>query len=242
MPFATSFSRCRLTLAGIALCLAAATAHAALDDDHKDSGQEINATCAACHGAQGQGGKQGEYPRLAGQRAAYLEYSLRQFRTRERINIPMLPYTTERELTDEDIKAVSAYLATIELPTKPPEFKPTDDALTRLRAMENVMIIPKLSGDLANGKRLYQAECAYCHGGNGRGIGRFPMLVGQYTNYLQRQIDIYLKKERPHIRVTREEAEDGLAAGDGLGALGRLSEKDIADILAHITHLQDAQP
>jgi len=31
MPFATPFSRCRLALAGIALCLAAATAHAVLD-------------------------------------------------------------------------------------------------------------------------------------------------------------------------------------------------------------------
>jgi cytochrome c553 len=213
--------------------------HAALDDNHKDSGQEINATCAACHGAQGSGGKQGEYPRLAGQRAAYLEYSLHKFRTRERLNIPMLPYTAERELSDADIKAVAAYLASIVLPTKPPEFKPTDDALTRLRAMENVMIIARLSGDLDNGKRLYKAECAYCHGSSGRGTGRFPMLVGQYTNYLKRQIDIYMKKERPHISVSKEDAEDGLSAGDGLGALGKLSEQDINDILAHITHLQD---
>lgn len=224
------------------LLFGAAPIHAALDDDYKDSGQEINATCAACHGAQGQGGKQGEYPRIAGQRAAYLEYSLLQFRTQKRLNIPMLPYTKERELSDEDIKAVSAYLAAIVLPTRPPEFKPTDDALTRLRAMENVMIIPKLPGDLDNGKRLYDAECAYCHGGTGRGIGRFPMLVGQYTNYLKRQIDIYLRKERPHISVSKEEEEDGLSAGDGLGALGKISEKDIDDILAHITHLQDAQP
>jgi cytochrome c553 len=224
------------------LVFAATPLHAALDEGHKDSGQEINVTCAACHGAQGQGGKQGEYPRLAGQRAAYLEYSLRQFRTRERLNIPMLPYTAERELSDADIKAVSAYLAAIVLPTKPPAFKPEDDALTRLRAMENVMIVPRLAGDLDNGKRLYDAECAYCHGSTGRGVGRFPMLVGQYTNYLKRQIDIYLRKERPHIRIDKEDEEDGLSAGDGLGALGRLSDKDIGDILAHITHLQDAQP
>ncbi|MBS3936477.1 MAG: cytochrome c [Sulfuritalea sp.] len=237
-----SMPAARFTLSALLLCCYAASAGSALDDSHKDSGEEINATCAACHGVLGQGGKQGEYPRLAGQRAAYLEYSLRQFRNRERINIPMLPYANERELSDDDIKAVSAYLAAIVLPTRPPEFKPTDDALTRLRAMENVMIVPKLPGDLANGKRLYDAECASCHGSGGRGFGRFPMLVGQYTNYLKRQIDIYLRKERPHLGVSKEEAEDGLSAGDGLGALGRLTAKDIDDILAHITHLQDAQP
>lgn len=68
------------------------------------------------------------------------------------------------------------------------------------------------------------------------------MLVGQYTNCLKRQIDIYLRKERPHISVSKAEEKGGLSAGDGLGALGKMSEKDIDDMLAHITHLQAAQP
>ena len=78
-----------------------------------EKGKEINGTCAACHGDQGAGGKKGEYPRLAGQRAAYLESQLKSFRARTRINIPMFPYTQERELSDDDIKDVSAYLAGI---------------------------------------------------------------------------------------------------------------------------------
>ena len=80
-----------------------------------EKGKEINGTCAACHGDQSAGGKKGEYPRLAGQRVAYLEKQLKSFRARTRINIPMFPYTQERELSDEDIKDVSAYLAGIEL-------------------------------------------------------------------------------------------------------------------------------
>ena len=216
---------------------------AALPDGHQDSGKDVYGPCAACHGEFGQGGKRGEYPRIAGQRPAYLEYSLRQFRSRERQNLPMFPYTQERELSDADIKAVSAYIASIELPTKPPEFKPSDDALARLLAMEKIMVIPKLDGDLANGSKLYKNECAYCHGVDGRGKTRFPMLVGQYTNYLQRQMEAYIKGERPHDAVVDEEEEEAkpkaALPGKRGGVLNRLTDKDLQDILAHITHLQD---
>lgn len=220
----------RLVILPALLLLNAVSAVAAESSPAQDSGKDINGPCAACHGELGQGGKRGEYPRLAGQKATYLEQQLRNFRSRARLNIPMLPYTQERELSDEDIRLVSAYLAGIQLQTDFPDFKASDDALTRLEAMEKVMIVPKLAGDLANGKALYDEECAYCHGGSGRGIRRFPMLVGQYTNYLQRQIDAYLKRERPHD------------SDESLGVLGRLSKQDIDDILAHITHLQDVKP
>jgi cytochrome c553 len=233
----------RPLLATLLTALFPTFALAALSEGHQDSGKEIYGPCAACHGEYGQGGKRGEYPRIAGQRAAYIEYSLRKFRSRERINIPMFPYTQERELPDADIKAVAAYIEGIALPTKPPEFKPTDDALTRLLAMEKVMIVPKLDGDLANGGKLYKEECAYCHGADGRGKLRFPMLVGQYTAYLQKQMDAYLKGERPHDAVDNEEEEDAKpkakTAVRKVGVLNRLTEKDLQDILAHITRLQD---
>lgn len=231
----------RLTLALFAALLAATTVRASQPEGQQDSGKEIYATCAACHGDLAQGGKRGEYPRLAGQRAGYIEYSLRKFRSRERINIPMFPYTQERELSDADIKAVSAYIAGIELPTQIPDFKPTDDALTRLLAMEKVLIIPKLDGDLENGGKLYKEECAYCHGADGRGKTRFPMLTGQYTNYLQKQMDAYIKGERPHDAVEDDEEEDAKpkTAAKKVGVLNRLAEKDLKDILAFITRLAD---
>lgn len=213
---------------------------AATPEGQQDSGKEIYGPCAACHGDMGQGGKRGEYPRLAGQRPGYIEYTLRKFRSRERLNLPMFPYTQERELSDADIKAVAAYIAGIELSTRMPDFKPTDDALTRLEAMQNVMIIPKLEGDLANGGKLYKEECAYCHGADGRGKTRFPMLIGQYTNYLQKQMDAYLKGERPHDAVEDEEEEEAKpkTVTKKVGVLNRLAEKDIKDILAFITRLQ----
>ena len=194
-----------------------------------DKGKEINSTCAGCHGEFGQGGSRGEYPRLAGQRAAYLADQLKSFRARKRVNIPMYPYTQERELPDEDIRDVAAYLASIELPTKWPVFKETDDALTRLTLTERVMIIPRAPGNLGNGEAIYQKNCVTCHAKNGMGRGKFPMLVGQYTSYLKRQMEKYVKGERPHD-------EEGVG-----GLLNTLKEEDLQDILAYLTSIQEQQ-
>ena len=193
-----------------------------------EKGKEINGTCAACHGEFGQGGKKGEYPRIAGQRAAYIADQLKSFRARTRVNIPMFPYTQERELPDEDIRDVAEYLAGIELPTKMPVFKGDEDALTRLNMVEKVMIIPRAEGDLVNGKAVYDKNCVTCHAKTGMGRGKFPMLVGQYTNYLKRQMDLYLKGDRPHD-------DEGTT-----GILNTLGEKDLQDILAYLTTLQDS--
>jgi len=192
-----------------------------------EKGKEINGTCAACHGDQGAGGKKGEYPRIAGQRVAYIENQLKSFRARTRVNIPMFPYTQERELSDEDIKDIAAYLAKIELDSKMPTYTGKEDALTKLLMAEKVMIIPRAEGDLGNGEAIYQKKCATCHGKTGKGRGMFPMLVGQYTNYLKRQADLYLKGDRPHD-------EDGV-----VGVLNTLKEQDIQDILAYLTSIQE---
>ena len=42
-------------------------------------GEEINETCAGCHGEYAEGGKGGEYPRLAGLPASYIEKQLHLF-------------------------------------------------------------------------------------------------------------------------------------------------------------------
>ena len=194
--------------------------------DH-EKGKEINGTCAACHSENGQGGKRGEYPRMAGQGAKYIESQLRISRSRTRINIPMFPYTQERELSDEDIKDIAAYLNAIELPTKMPVFKGDEDALTKLQIADRVMIIPRAEGDIENGGQVYQKQCAACHGKTGKGRGMFPMLVGQYTVYLKRQVDLYLKGDRPHD-------EEGV-----VGVLNGLKEKDVQDVLAYLTSIQE---
>ena len=92
--------------------------------------------------------------------------------------------------------------------------------------VDKVMIIPRAEGDVDSGGAVYQKNCVTCHAKTGLGRGKFPMLVGQYTNYLKRQIDAYLKGDRPHD-------EEGKG-----GVLNTLKEKDIQDILAYLTTLQ----
>ena len=215
------------TLACLLLATAAVLPARALDSD---KAREIYGPCAACHGEFGAGGKKGEYPRIAGQSAKYLEQQLKAFQNQVRVNLPMYPYTKERELPDEDMKLVSAYLAQIVLPTRQPVFKDSDDALTRLLAMERVMIVPRAEGSVDNGQAVYQKNCAACHGKAGKGRGMFPILVGQYISYLKKQIDAYLRAERPH---------DEEGASDGV--LHTLKGSDIQDALAYLTAIQEAE-
>lgn len=142
----------------------------------------------------------------------------------------MFPYTQERELSDADIQDVAAYLSQIVLSTKWPEFKADDDALTRLTATEKVMIIPRAPGNLAIGEKIYQEECALCHGADGMGKRKFPRLTGQYTNYLKKQMDAFVRGDRPHD-------EDGV-----IGVLNQFKDQDTLDILAYLTSIQTLQP
>lgn len=215
---------------GSVFCLLFVLAAPAVANDESDAekAKEIYGPCAACHGESGAGGKKGEYPRIAGQSAKYLEQQLRAFQNQVRVNLPMYPYTNQRELSDADMKLVASYLAGIELPTRLPVFKANDDALTRLLAMEKVMIVPRAEGNVDHGKSVYQSSCAACHGRTGKGRGMFPMLVGQYTNYLKKQIDAYRRGERPH---DEESASQGI--------LYDLSATDVQDVLAYLTAIQE---
>lgn len=211
-----------VVLYALMLCFPGFSAHAS----EAERAPDLMGVCATCHGEFGQGGARGEYPRIAGQPEKYIASQLQSFRARKRINIPMFPYTEERELSDEDIHVITSYLSAIKLPTTPPTFKGDEDALTRLQMMEKVMIIPRAEGDIANGGKIYQKECASCHAKDGRGRGSFPMLVGQYSNYLKKQTVSYIKGERPHDEE------------DSPGILAQLKDTDIRDILAYLTSIQ----
>ena len=192
-------------------------------------GQQINGVCAGCHGPEGEGGKQGEYPRLAGQNFEYLKEQLSRFKKRQRINMPMFPYTEERELPDEDIVHISAYLAGIKLETAPPAFKEDEDALVRLTAMAKVFNVPRADGNVDAGTKIYKRECAPCHGSQGLGKKGAPMLAGQYTQYLKRQIGKFVVGERIHDSDLKDMEKD---------VLNQLNPDEIRDILAYLSVLE----
>jgi cytochrome c553 len=173
---------------------------ACVDAADLDNGEEINEVCAACHGEFAQGGKDGEYPRLAGQPTEFIAKQLRLFRERKRQNMPMLPHTEARELPDVDIVAIAAYIAQIKLSSKLPPLDKRMDALQRLMQTKKTLNIPQTQGNVSQGQRLYNKECRFCHGQKGWGnpAKAVPMLAGQYTAYLWRQVDKYRRGERIH--------------------------------------------
>jgi cytochrome c553 len=196
-------------------------------------GEEINELCAGCHGEYGQGGKQGVYPRLAGQPYQFLVDQLVLFRERKRPNLAMVEYVDERQMPDQDIQDISAYLAAIELPARLPpvdENAPGFDALARLQEAKRVLQIPRAEGDVDAGARLYRFECAGCHGSAGEGDHEdaVPMLAGQYTAYLWRQVDKYLKGIRIHDRSAPEER-----------LLAEFTREELRDIFAYVSVLDD---
>ena len=59
-------------------------------------GQEINETCAACHGEFGEGMPDGEYPRLAGLPQGYIAKQLRDFYDQESHRLGARPLPARR--------------------------------------------------------------------------------------------------------------------------------------------------
>ncbi len=175
-----------------AVLLLALNAHADGYEPDLQIGEEINYVCAGCHGEFAQGSKNGEYPRLAAQPADYLERQLLLFRERKRPNIPMLEHIQEQQMPASEVKDVSAYIASIELPNKlPPIDESTYNPLDRLFLAKKTINIPRAEGDIETGRRQYQKECGSCHGRTGEGDDKYnvPMLSGQYTEYLWRQVE-----------------------------------------------------
>lgn len=190
-----------------------------------ENAQDILETCAACHGRNAQGGKDGAYPRLAGLAEEYLERQLRAFKARERINIPMYPYATERELPPDDVRDIARLISEIELPTERPPPDAEMTSLERLLAVQAVFNVPRVEGDIERGAEIYADECSDCHGEEGWGEDDVPQLAGQHTNYLRRQIKHFRLGERTNDDM------DGVLEG--------LDENDLEDIFAYLSSRDD---
>jgi len=195
-------------------------------------GEEINETCAGCHGEYAEGGKGGEYPRLAGLPASYIINQLHLFRDRIRPNIPMLEYLDKGQLPDQEVVDVAAYLESIQLVTKlPPVIEGVEfDAYERMMMTKKLLNIAKLDGDLKAGKKLYKKECKTCHGSKGQGKTKkgAPMLTGQYTEYLKRQVKLFIDKKRIHDHDAPDEE-----------LLSLLTEEQMHNIYSYLSILDD---
>jgi cytochrome c553 len=89
--------------------LSALTANVAVAAGNPGRGKELSKPCQACHGEDGNGVGDPQYPIIAGQYADYLEHALKAYRSGERDNAIMLGFA--QTLSDQDIRDLSAFFA-----------------------------------------------------------------------------------------------------------------------------------
>jgi cytochrome c553 len=130
--------------------------------------------CTWCHGTGAQGYTPA--PRLAGQRAQYLEKELVSFHTRTRDNplSQLYMWGAAAHLSPETVRYLATYFSTL-----PP--RAANDGFRDAAAL---------------GQTIYQrgmpdsniVACVVCHGPNAEGVGEIPRLGGLAYAYLKRRL------------------------------------------------------
>lgn len=152
-----------------------------------EAGKAKSATCAACHGADGNS-LAPTFPKIAGQGERYLVKQITDIRDGRR-NVPeMVPFVMG--LSDQDIADISAYFAA--------------QAPTAGGAKEELVEL---------GQRVYRGgieergipACIACHGPNGNGVeaAGFPRLAGQHSTYTVTQLNNFSMNKRQNDGDTR---------------------------------------
>ena len=148
-----------------------------------NAGQVKSATCAACHGADGNS-MMGAWPSIAGQHESYLQTQITAIRDGERLAPLMVAFASN--LTDQDISDLSAYYA--------------NQAMTPKSASPESIELGQLiylSGDIDRGL----PACTACHGPDGRGnpLAGYPSLAGQHAQYTALSLNAYANGTRQTI-------------------------------------------
>lgn len=135
--------------------------------------------CSICHGVDGNSVSP-NFPRLAGQRPAYLIYQLDNFRNHHRSDPEGFEYMwgITRRLSDEQIKGLAAYFAK----------QSPQPIVARVNAQQ-----------MAAGNAIYEngvpakenPPCKACHGLKAEGVDNFPRLAWQHQNYLVKQLRVF---------------------------------------------------
>lgn len=133
-----------------------------------DEGRAKSATCAACHGADGNS-VTAEWPSLAGQHPAYIVEQLQAYKNGERQDPGMVGFAST--LSEEDMWDIAAFYSAQTLTPK----GAAPDLVTR-------------------GQEIYRGgiaergipACIACHGpaGDGNYMAAYPRIGGQHSTYM----------------------------------------------------------
>lgn len=177
------FAGACFALSLVALSAPVRSAQMSDDEVRQASAQLARALCANCHGPEGRGDNP-LVPRLAGQKAAYLEVQLKAFRAQKRDDPDAHEYMwgVASVLNDRIIEGLADYFSK----QTPAPGKPGDQAL--IDAGQQLFE----RGDTDHGV----AACAACHKQDAQGLAVFPRLAGQHGQYLNRQMQAFRAKLR----------------------------------------------
>lgn len=199
-------------------------AHAAAALEHLPSPtQPLLAECARCHGADGAGRGAAAFPKLAGQREAYLLGSLRAFAEGTRHSGIMRPVSAG--LGEARMRALARHYAKLPAPEPETGRAAAPDIVARGRAIAEQGV---------PGKGI--PACAECHGPvHTPRNPAYPRLAGQYRDYLALQLQLFKADQRggtPYAHIMRAVAK-------------RLDREQIRDVTAYYASLdafEDARP
>jgi cytochrome c oxidase subunit 2 len=181
------------------------------------AGKNLFGTCAACHGAQAEGNKAMNAPRLTGQGETYLVRQLNNFKKGIR-------GADGKDPLGMQMASMAKMLA-------------DDTAVANVVAyIESLPVVPSpitVQGDAAAGKSLFTA-CVACHGADGKGVPAMnaPALAGQADFYLVTQ----LKNFKTGVRGTH--AEDVFGKQMAPMAMMLPDEAAINNVVAYINTLK----
>jgi len=178
-----------------------------------EAGKKAYELCATCHYANGWGKEDGSFPSIAGQHSSVIKKQLADFRSKDRDNPTMFPFTDDATLGGaQGIEDVTAYIS--QLPANPTTGKGEGDQLEK-------------------GEQLFIEKCAACHGkyaeGNKEAV--FPRLQGQHYGYMLRQLqwirDGLRKNANPAMLVQIKTMDDATLASiaDYVSRIKEVSEQ-----------------
>jgi cytochrome c553 len=154
-------------------------------DGDAAAGQAKAATCAACHGADGNSTSP-QFPKLAGQNANYIVQELKRFKSGYRKNPIMAGMAAS--LSEQDMQNLAAWFSsqTVKTGVADPSLVKSGEALYR-------------GGDKDSGV----PACMACHGPDGAGNAPMPIpaLAGQHADYVVSQLQAFAGGARKSVMM-----------------------------------------
>ncbi len=183
-----------------------------------DKGKALSATCAACHGGDGNSINP-IWPSLAGQHEGFLVRQITMFKNGQRENAMMAPMVSG--LSDQDIADLAAYFASQEMTLKAAD-----------------------PGSVELGKKIYQAgdadrnipACMSCHGPTGQGnpLSGYPVLANQHAAYTVLQLKAY--------KAGRKSADQDDVNGQVMAGVAQyMTDEEIEAVSSYLQGLKAAQ-